>query len=515
MGTLTTNTQCPRCAASGRDTSGNNLVNFGNGTQHCFSCGHHIGNDVSHTDKVSTASLYLPPSAHVKVSCETAAFFAVTSDGTVTYRHYFNSVNELVGVKTRNYSAESNGAHKHETIRYYGTLTLYGLHTLQHTDTVVLVEGESDTEYVWQCFDGTVDVLGIPGADTAKVVNDYVVLLSTYSRIVVVTDNDAAGGKLRNDVYSLLPEWLIYEARYPKHANDACDCTASEIIACVNDAVLHSLDTRIISGSAAHKDAQQRAVQNTRLLLPFPPSLNGLNRLLRGGIHGGDCIGLIGNSGKGKSTLAYQVAAHAVNTGVPVLFVTNEDSADYVSLTLATQCSGEAMGNLCTIVETTSFEALIALLNRYATHIVIIDVVNSVAPDFLDAIPTAGYMRRLVRFVNYSGVGTLFSVHTTSNNEQFKPLPLKLSDAAGGRAVQRALTGAISFTADVENTPPNSRLLTLAKPMRHRRVVDTTPVLLNYDPLTNTYTEYNGSQTPSSNTSDLHATSPQPKYTFT
>ena len=39
---MTSKQQCPKCAAAGRDSSGDNLVDFGD-HKHCFACGYHEG----------------------------------------------------------------------------------------------------------------------------------------------------------------------------------------------------------------------------------------------------------------------------------------------------------------------------------------------------------------------------------------------------------------------------------------------------------------------------------------
>lgn len=481
---------CPVCTTHGSDKSGNNLVDFGNGTKHCFACNYHEGTQIE-SGPVNSTTLYMPPSAQVLGVCyDTAAFFGVTSDGYATFFHYFDETGKLIGVKSRNYTAECSGAHKHETIRYAGESTLYGLNTLQHTDTLVLVEGESDTLFTWQALDGTTDVLGLPGASTAKYVTNLLDTVSTYTRIVVITDNDAAGNKLRDELYRLLPEWLIHEAYYPAHAKDSRDCTAQELIECVNNATLHSTETRVVTGKHAHEAAVTRNFINTRPLLDMRTLSPGLHRLLANGFHAGDFIGLLGNSGKGKSTLLYQIAAHALLNSVNTLFVTNEASADYTCSRLAAFCGTDVLGERCTVVETYSFDALLALLKTYASEMVFIDVLNSIAPNFIDPALTSSYMRQLLSYVNKSGVCVLTSIHTTATNEQFKPMPLRLSDAAGGRAVQRSLNGVLSFTAGLQNMHETSRYVTLSKPLRNRHVHDTTGVVLQYDEQRGIYFEY-------------------------
>jgi archaellum biogenesis ATPase FlaH/5S rRNA maturation endonuclease (ribonuclease M5) len=486
-----TKSQCPQCAANGKDTRGDNLVTYTNGTQRCYACGYHKGEQLEVPANLSAASLYFPPSNQIYgIEYDTAAFFALTSDGHYTYFHYFNEVGTLVGIKTRNYAAEFAGSHKHQTIRYDGALTLYGLHTLQNTRSVVLVEGESDTLYVWQSLNGTYDVLGIPGASASKVLTDYVPLLTTYEQIIVLADNDVAGVKLRNDVYKMLPDWLTYEANYPSHANDSRECTPDELLDAVSNAELHSVETHVIVGKDAHVKAATDNEFNTRLILSLHNQFPGVNRLLGGGLHAGDFVGLLGNSGKGKSTLLTQIASIAINNCTHVLYVANESSATFVSASLSKTCSVDLLGKFCVVAETYDYEALLALLNKYASQLVIIDVINSIAPDFVDHVKTGEYMRRLLKFANNSGASLLLSCHTTAANEQFKPLPLRLSDAAGGRAVQRALNGVLAFTNDVANTPENSRLVTLTKKFRNRQVADDSPTLLNYNPATNSYFEY-------------------------
>lgn len=481
---------CPSCRSKGQDSAGDNLIKYANGTAHCFACGYHEGGDVVAKANVSTGTLYLPPSTQIPlVNSDTTAYFATTSDGWSTYFHYFNEAGELTGVKSRNYYYESQGYSKKDTIRYSGELEIGGLNGLQYTSELVIVEGESDGQYMWQALGGTYDVLWLPGANTAKLLENHTELVNRYSRVFVFADNDVAGNRLRQDVYKYIADWLTYEAFYPKQANDARDCTASELIDAILGAKPHSVSTKVIDGEAAHRQALVDNSANTRLIKAFN-TLPSFNRLLAGGLHAGDFIGLLGNSGKGKSTLLYQIAAECISSAVNVLFVTNEESADYVSATLSSIVDVNKVYAHLTVAETQDFNALLALLHKYATDCVIIDVINAVAPDFLEPIATGSYMRQLLQFANNSGVGVIASCHTTANNEQFKPLPLKLSDAASGRALQRALNGVIAFSAGIDNIPETSRYLTLAKPLRHRRVTDTTPGIIHYHAETNTYFEY-------------------------
>ena len=111
--------------------------------------------------------------------------------------------------------------------------------------------------------------------------------------------------------------------------------------------------------------------------------LDGLDRVLGGGLVPGSLILLAGEPGIGKSTLLLQVAASLARNEGTVVYVTGEESAEQVALR-ARRIDG--LHERLLLLPETSCEPVIAQISQLDPCLVIVDSVQTAVLDGLDAV---------------------------------------------------------------------------------------------------------------------------------
>lgn len=490
-----TKTQCPACVAVGRDKSGDNLVDFGNGSKHCLACGYHESNSGSVNKELTTVFLPpgLTPSAQIAgIDPLTCAEWLVLSDGYTSYFPSFNLESSLTGYKTRNYYAEYYaGKSKKETIFTNGSYNLFGTHMLTGNSTLLICEGETDALWWWQNFGHQLDVCGVPGAERVKLLaelDEYIDV--NVNTIIVFGDNDTAGRKFSAKATEILPS---YKCKIGKYAlKDARECTVEQLAEALSSVIDAPTDVVLLKGHNNHIAAQQQSLKNTKCIASVS-SLAGVNSLLNGGIYGEDFFGLLGDTGIGKSTLALQLAGDFICQDVGVLYIANENRCSHISNTITKRVGIEPVGKNLVLLSAPHFDDMIKLANREVSNgckIVIVDVLNGVASDFMDAIPTRRYMKELELLIAERGAAMIAVTHTRAA-DQYRGAGAapRITDAAGGRALQQAIAGMLSFTANLPNMAATARSLTVSKNFRYRAVKSDAVVILHFDSQHNCYFE--------------------------
>jgi DNA repair protein RadA/Sms len=153
------------------------------------------------------------------------------------------------------------------------------------------------------------------------------------------------------------------------------------------------------------------AIPATRLAT----GLEGLDRVLGGGLVPGSLVLLAGEPGIGKSTLLLQVAAVLAREHGPVVYVTGEESAEQVALR-ARRIDG--LNPRLLLLPETSCEAVLAQLEELEPRLVIVDSVQTAVLDAVDAVAGSVSQVRQVssRFQNYAktrGVPVVLVGHVT------------------------------------------------------------------------------------------------------
>lgn len=121
--------------------------------------------------------------------------------------------------------------------------------------------------------------------------------------------------------------------------------------------------------------------------------IEGVDRVLGGGLVAGSLLLLAGEPGIGKSTLLLQVAAALAADGAPALYVTAEESAEQVALR-ARRLGLEAARLL--LLPETSCDAVLAQLETLRPGVVVVDSVQTLSLDDVDgAAGSVGQVRQV------------------------------------------------------------------------------------------------------------------------
>ena len=145
--------------------------------------------------------------------------------------------------------------------------------------------------------------------------------------------------------------------------------------------------------------------------------LEGLDRVLGGGLVPGSLLLLAGEPGIGKSTLLLQVAAALAGGGETVVYVTGEESAEQVALR-ARRLDG--LHPTLLLLPETSFEAIEPQLVRLEPGLVVVDSVQTAVVEAVDAVAGSVSQVRQVaaRFQHFAktrGVPVILVGHVTKD----------------------------------------------------------------------------------------------------
>lgn len=336
---MTSKQQCPKCAAAGRDSSGDNLVDFGD-HKHCFACGYHEGSE-SNKSRVSRKMPDLTPITEfpnrtylskIAVKWGVLAEPIKTRAGSkYTKKHsltlafpYFDLKGVLTGLKGRNFrNPKSKG-----TFWYKGftDFSLFGLHMVKH-DAVLLVEGEPDTLCCASVFEKhgiKCDVLGVSGTDNITKIETIAKFIREYKEIYLGFDQDEAGQTCTDKAISLLPEYKVQVVSWTK--KDPCDVFevkgADGILECLEySEKIASVD--LIAGNTI-KSSYMTHLQAGQLS-GFKSTYPGLDAMVGGSLKRGEALIFGAHTGLGKSTFVLNWAHSIVcNNETKVLWAGSE-----------------------------------------------------------------------------------------------------------------------------------------------------------------------------------------------
>lgn len=337
--------RCPRCAENGRDTSGNNLHNYGEGNgSYCFSCGHTILSDeerdkrglnnfdefyeesmgkelitqeeldeVKETTGTKGHGLRGITDATLKTYAVRHAYSA--EDGKPIERYYPCFINgELSGFKVRILPKDFT------TIGKVGKdCELFGYFKFKQSRgkyVVLALGGEEDAMATYQMladynkskgsdFENIPVVSGVVGENGAdKQVQSYYEWFNKFEKIVVIRDMDEAGEKALHKVVKVLPKGKVFVTELPlKDPSDMLQQgKEKQFLDCFFKAKPYNPAGLVGSSQLLDKVIEQVS----RPKIPLPPFLNTLEKML--GQFSIQTIGVIAaGTGAAKTTLANEI----------------------------------------------------------------------------------------------------------------------------------------------------------------------------------------------------------------
>lgn len=173
--------------------------------------------------------------------------------------------------------------------------------------------------------------------------------------------------------------------------------------------------------------------------IPLPTGLREVDRVLGGGLIPGSVTLLSGEPGIGKSTLTLQIAMSVAATGAAVVLVTGEEAPAQVA---ARAARIGALPRTLTVLDCTSTEAVQEVIASAGPQLVVVDSVQTLRLERLDAAPGSVTQVRessavLVGEAKQHGVSVILVGHVTKDGT-----------LAGPRLLEHLVDTVLSFTGD-------------------------------------------------------------------
>lgn len=190
----------------------------------------------------------------------------------------------------------------------------------------------------------------------------------------------------------------------------------------VEEVIVKSKSTNTVGSNGQPKNKPQKITEITSSEEKrFDTRNEELNRVLGGGLVPGSLILIGGEPGIGKSTLALQIALHLKN--FITLYISGEESAQQIKL------RGNRINSdneNCLIVSETSMEAIFSHIKNTNPNIVVIDSIQTLATETIDAGPGSVSQIRectsqLLRFAKESSTPVILIGHITKDGSLAGP----------------------------------------------------------------------------------------------
>lgn len=377
--------QCPECARNGRDTSQDNLHNYGEGLgAHCFSCGFTIPSDeykresnknlkskgtvsmITQKDKDALINKALTPEQVKEIEAKTSPTI------NVKYRGVPSSVYESLGVRW-----EGGGDTGQPISMYYpitvtedGNPRVVGYKVRRHpkdfysigyvgklggflnqsnavADTLIIVSGEVDLASAihgleMDRYRKSYNVVSSPlGEDsTAMMIKLNYDWVNAHKKIVICMDNDSAGAKAFEKIKQVIDAEKLFKANID--LNDLNDYLKEGRGAEIANAIYWSplaVNTYGIASSNSMFDKMMEVIDIEKI--PLPPFLCGLDEALAGGIALGEVINIVSSVSSGKTSFINSILMHwVVNSPHRILIISLEDNIASYTLKLSSRVAG-------------------------------------------------------------------------------------------------------------------------------------------------------------------------------
>ena len=185
----------------------------------------------------------------------------------------------------------------------------------------------------------------------------------------------------------------------------------------------HSGRTPSAAAAAVHKLAEI----GTRPGDGLTTGIGELDRVLGGSVLPGQTVLLVGEPGIGKSTLLLQAAEALSRQGLPVLYVTGEESLAQIKVRAARLGTN---GEHLMLVHTTALEEIVGAVETVTPRVVLVDSIQTVAGTSFDSPPgTVAQVResahRLIEIAKERGLGLVLVGHVTKEGIMAGPKVLE------------------------------------------------------------------------------------------
>ena len=352
--TLVYKTQCPTCAATGKDNSKDNMAVYSDGQTHCFACNEHSFVEHNKTTKHPPGPLtnkdypahpsvdkdwideyrgefYALPDR--KLRAETLEKYRVKAEkndkGDVIKHHYpyHNSEGEMVGIKTRmvinkKFFASGDTHNKNQ---------LFGQHLFKPGGKFVTVcEGELDAMACFEMLGSKWPSISVNnGVNCIHNIRANLEWLDSFETVVLCFDNDEAGREAMRSVAPILGPNKCKMLTLAKH-KDASDYLVENDGKLFLDEWWNDSKPYTVSGVATIEDMRSALLQyKDTELIPLPDSFGNLNEMMRGGVARGELVSIIAHTSIGKTTILNELIYHfAVNTKEKIGCFMVEDNID-------------------------------------------------------------------------------------------------------------------------------------------------------------------------------------------
>ena len=318
---MTGKTRCPKCAASGADERGDNLVIYDDGHKYCFACSHYESGKTGRLEKpqhmVNNKLMGGEPAdlPHRRLSKDTCRFYGYnTSDGAEVANYYRNG--QLVGQKVR------RPGKAFSCLGDMQSPPLFGQHLWRGGGKrIVITEGEIDCLTIAQAQECKWPVVSLPtgaAGAVAAIRNNYE-FVSAYEEVVLCFDNDEPGKAAAVAVAELLPPGKAKIATLPrKDANEMWLASEGrQLITCLWEAQTYRPD-----GILHVKDVPSSASNSSEVWeFPWPVLTDFLI-----GQRAGEITLWTSGTGSGKSTIIRELAMHHLSNDRPVGMIMLEES---------------------------------------------------------------------------------------------------------------------------------------------------------------------------------------------
>ena len=350
MGEVVEKRQCPKCAAEGRDNTGDNLVVYADGGAKCY------GGGCGYTQPKAGTSTAIKSKSKPKMTIAEVEAFPILHDPDRKVR---KEVVELYGVRSScseesgkpvktfypytteggkpvSYKVRDNANKK----KMFNTGKLPGLFgkgacSPATTQRLMITEGEEDTLAAKTILWGVkIDVVSLPnGATLDAATKADLGFIEQYKEVYICTDADAPG----LDVSKELADWLSGAVQVkvlgldPDVGKDAGDYLVAgqdnAFKMCIKNAQKFEPDG-IVNGQDINIDDLLKKMPEG-YVIPF----DGMNDKLHG-IRKAEIITVCAGSGIGKTTLVREIAKALIELGLSVANVALEDQMEVAAQAL-------------------------------------------------------------------------------------------------------------------------------------------------------------------------------------